>query len=144
MKDRSTGTMTGVWQPLALISQSERTLSLLQNPLHDGSKSIGDYKQEVESSVDTTSRLAGPFVFSTALMEPILTHAGETLVTYLGMDAAMQRPYDTLYKDIIVTIIMTKNCGYSSIRKWLAQQYTGPNGQVYPTSSNDLLKMMNS
>ena len=41
-------------------------------------------------------------------------------------------------------IIMTKNYGYSSVRKWLAQQYTGPNGQVYPTSSDDLVEMMNS
>ena len=39
---------------------------------------------------------------------------------------------------------MTKNCGYGSIRKWLAQQYTSPNGQAYPISSNDLVEMMNS
>ena len=53
---------------------------------------------------------------------------GETLVTYLGMDAATQSPYDPLYKDMVVTIIMTKNCEYDSIKKWLAQQYMGPNG----------------
>ena len=86
MKDRSTGTMTRVWQPLALTSQSERTLSLLQNPLRGGSKSISDYKQEVESSVDTTSRVAESFAFGTALREPILIHAREILVTYLGMN----------------------------------------------------------
>ena len=77
-------------------------------------------------------------------MEPILTNDGETLLTYLGMDAATQSPYDSLYKDIVVTIIMTKNCGYDSIRKWLAQQYMGPNCQAYPTSFNYLVEMMNS
>ena len=45
---------------------------------------------------------------------------------------------------MVVTIIMTKNCGYDSIKKWLAQQYIGPNGQAYPTLSNDLVEMMNS
>ena len=39
---------------------------------------------------------------------------------------------------------MTKNCGYDSIRKWLAQQYTGPNGQAYLTLSNDVVEMMNN
>ena len=76
-------------------------------------------------------------------MELFLTNAGETLLTYLGMDAAIRRPYDTLYKDMIVMIVMTKNCGYTSIKKWLAQQFTGLNGQMYPSLSNDLVEMMN-
>ena len=37
-----------------------------------------------------------------------------------------------------------KNCGYDNLRKWLAQHHMGPNGQAYPTSSNDLVEMMNS
>ena len=120
MKDISTGTMTGVWQPLALITQIQRTLSHLQNPVRGGLKPIGDYKREVESFVDTTSRLGGSFAFGTALMEPILTNDGETLLTYLGMDAVTQSPYDSLYKDMLVTIIINNNCGYDSIIKWLA------------------------
>ena len=77
-------------------------------------------------------------------MEPILTDAGETFLTYLAIAAATRRPYDTRYKNMIVTIIMTKNFGYSSIIKWLTQQHTGPNGQAYPTTSNDVVEMMNS
>ena len=60
------------------------------------------------------------------------------------MDAATKRPNETLYKDIVVNIIMTKNCGYAGVRKWLAQQYTGPNGQAHPTSYNYLVQMMTS
>ena len=98
----------------------------------------------MESFVENTSQLGGLFPFGTTLMEPILTDAGETLVTYLGIDAAHRSPYDTLYKDQIVTIIMTKNCGYESLRKWLSQQHMDPQGLAYPTLSNKLVEMINS
>ena len=104
--------MNGVWEPLAYVTQLQKTVQHLQNPVRGGSTPIGDFKLEVESYVETTCRLGGFFPFGTTLMEPFLADAGETLVTYLGMDAAHQSPYDTLYKDYIVTIIMTKNCGY--------------------------------
>ena len=77
-------------------------------------------------------------------MEPFLTDAGETLTTYLVMDVAHRSPYDALYKDYIVTIIMTKNCGYGSLKKWLLQQDMAPHGLAYPTSSNKLVEMINS
>ena len=54
------------------------------------------------------------------------------------MNTAAQSPYDTLYKDLIITIIMSKNYGYDSLRKWLAQHHMGPHSKKYPTSSNDL------
>ena len=89
MKDRSTGTMTGVWQPLALITQIQKYISHPQNPIHGGLKPIGDYKREVESFVDTTCRLGGFFTYGAALMEPILAYDGETLLTYIAMNAAV-------------------------------------------------------
>ena len=64
-------------------------------------------------------------------MEPILATplpGVTTLQAYIAMNAAARNPYDILYKDLIVTIIMTKNCGYGSLRKWLAQNQMGPNG----------------
>ena len=126
------------------MSQFQQTVLHLQNPICGGLKAIGDYKREVESFVNTTSRLRGSFPFDTALMEPILTDTGETLLTYLAMNAANRSPYDILYKDLVVTIIMTKNCGYDSLRKWLSKQHMGPHGQAYPTSFNELVEMMNS
>ena len=144
MKERSTGTMNGVWQPLALISQFQRTVQHLQNPICGGSKPIGDYKREVESFIEATTRLGRLFLFGTTLIESILTDTGETLVTYIVMDAANRSPCDILYKDYIVTIIMTKNCGYESLRKQLSQQHMAPQGLAYPTSSNELVEMMNS
>ena len=80
-------------------------------------------------------------------MEPILAvplPGATTLQSYVGMDEAAQRLYDTLYKNLIVTIIMTKNCGYSSLSKWLSQNQMSSGGQVYPIKSNDLVEMMNS
>ena len=77
-------------------------------------------------------------------MEPILADGGTTLMTYIAMDAAGQSPYNILYKNLVVTIIMTKNCGYDSLRKRLAQHHMSPHSQACPTSSNDLAEMMNS
>ena len=77
-------------------------------------------------------------------MGPFLTANGETLETYFGMNPAQQAPYEALYEDMIVTIIMLKNCGYDSIRKWLSKQHMGPNAQAYPTVSVELVDMMNS
>ena len=71
-----------------LFLKIQRTLSHLQNLACRDWKPIGDYKQELESFVDTTSRIEGSFTFVTVLMEPILKNNGGTLVAYLGMDAA--------------------------------------------------------
>ena len=60
------------------------------------------------------------------------------------MAATARSPYDSLYKDLIVTVIITKNCGYDNLRKWLAQHHMSPHGQAYLTLSNDLVEMMNS
>ena len=80
--------MNDVWQPLSLMSQFQQTVQHLQNPIHGCSKPIRDYKREVKSFVETTAQLGGLFHFDTTLMEPILTDAGETLVTYLATDVA--------------------------------------------------------
>ena len=39
---------------------------------------------------------------------------------------------------------MIKNCGYESLRRWLSQQYMGPNVQAYPTVLVELVDTMNS
>ena len=144
MKERSTGTMYGVWEPMAYATQLQKTVQHLQNPARGGSTPIRDFKLEVESYVETTCRLGGYFSFGTTLMEPFLTDAGETLTTYLAMDVAHRSPVDALYNDFIVTIIMTKNCEYAFLKKWLSQQHMIPQGLAYPTSSNELVEMMNS
>ena len=65
-------------------------------------------------------------------------------MTYLATDAPDRIPYDILYKDFVVTIIVTKNCVYESLRKWLSQQHMVPQGLAYPTSFNELVEMINS
>ena len=85
----------------------------------------------MESFCDITCRQGGAFAFRTTLMEPILAAplpGTTTLQVYIAMKAATRRPYYTFYKNLIITIIMTKNCGYGSLRKWLAQNHMGPNG----------------
>ena len=67
-----------------------------------------------------------------------------TLQAYVGMNAAAQRSYDILYMNLTVTIIKTKGCSYSSLRKWLAQNQMIPGAQAYTTKSNKLVDMINS
>ena len=71
---------------------------------------IGDYKRTVESCVATTCRLGGLLAFRLTLMEPILatTQLAITLQAYVRMNEVIRCPYDILYTDLIVTIIMTK------------------------------------
>ena len=70
---------------------------------------IGDYKRTVESHVATTQKLAGMLAFGSTLMEPILATAQSavTLQAYVVMNEAQRRPYDLLYADKVVAIIMT-------------------------------------
>ena len=73
----------------------------------------------MELFVDTICQLGRLFAFGTALIEPILTDGGTTLLVYISMDAVTQSSYYNLYKDLVVTIIMTKNYRYDNLRKWL-------------------------
>ena len=104
----------------------------------------GDYKRQVKSGVDTTTRLEGKCAYGTAMMIPFLDDNGETLAMYFAMTPAQQAPCDILYKDMIVTVIMLKNCGYETLRTFLSQQFMSPAAQAYPTVSNALVDMLNS
>ena len=113
----------------------ENNFTFIKSPSR-GQTFTGDYKQEVESFVATLCRLGGTLAFGSALMANILAapFPGPIILhTYVGLDAAARRPYDTLYMDLIATNIMTKNFEYGSLRKWLAQNQMGPGGQAYPT-----------
>ena len=123
MKERSTGTQSGLWPPMALMAHLQKTVQHQQNPVQGGSTSIRDFKREVKSHGATAVQLGGKFAFGSSMMEPILVDDGETLASYLAMDAAHQRPYEDLYKDLAVTIIMLKNYGFKSLRKWLLKQH---------------------
>ena len=118
-----------VWPPLAFVKQLDKTVSYSQSPPRTGTTmSIGDYKRIVESYIATTCKLGDLLAFRSTLMEPILAAAQPvvTLQNYVGMDEAVLRPYDLLYIDLIVTIIMTKECNYGSLKKWLAQNQLIP------------------
>ena len=109
--------------------------------------SIGDYKQAVEADVATSFRLGGTLAFGSTLMEDIMVALlpGVTILqAYTGMKATARRPYDILYMNLIMTIIMTKNYNYNSLRKWLAQNKMIPGTQAYTTKSNELVEMTNS
>ena len=148
MKERCTGGTAGTWEPLAFIKQLDKTISYSQCPPRGGnSMTIGEYKRTVESYVSTTCKLGGLLAFGSTLMEPILAAPQPgvtTLLAYVRMTEVLRRPYDILYKDLIVTIIMTKGCNYSSLRKWLAQNHLIPGSQAYTMVSNELVDMVNS
>ena len=124
LEERRTGTMSGVWQLLAYITQFQKTVLHSENPPQGGQTPTSDYKQEVESHVATTCRLGGTLAYGSTLMLDILAApvpGPTTLQAYVGIDTTARRLYNVLYMDLIVIIIMTKNFGYSSLRKWLAQ-----------------------
>ena len=54
MKERATGTQSGLWPPLAYITHVQKNVGHKQNPTWGGSTSIGDFKRQVEPGVDTT------------------------------------------------------------------------------------------
>ena len=79
-------------------------------------------------------------------MEPILA-ASQPVVTfqaYMAMNEAQRRPYDLLYADKVVAIIMTDGCSFGSLKNWLAQNQLIPGRPAYTSSSNELMDMMNS
>ena len=77
-----------------------------------------------------------------ALMEFVLANSVMTILVKFAMDVVAWSSYDTMYKDLDVIIIMTKNCRYNSLREWLAQHHIGPIVQAFPTSFNDLVEIM--
>ena len=108
--------------PWLMLINYRRLFNIYRTHYTGGSTPIRDFKLEVDSYsyVEITCRLGGFFAFGSTLMEPFLTDANETLGSYLAMDIAHRSPFDALYKDFIVTIIMTKNCGYASLKKRLS------------------------
>ena len=107
---------------------------------------IGDYKRAVESHVATTSKLGGMLAFGSTLMEPILAAAqpAVTLQEYVATNKAARQPYDLLYADKVVTILMTKGCSCGSMKKWLARNQLITGAQAYTSNSNELVDMINS
>ena len=142
MKLQATGTQSGVWGPLAFMMHLGKNLSHLQ-VFNNNVQTIGQFKREIKAQVATTVQLGGKLAYGSKLMEPFLVDAVQTLTTYFTMTPAQQRPYEVLYEDMVVTILMIKNCGYKLLQKWLSQQHMGPNAQANPTVSVELVDMMN-
>ena len=109
MKERATGTQSGPWSPLAYITHLQKNIGH-QQYFRGSATSIGEFKREVESGVATLIQLRGKLAYRSTIMEPFLTDDGETLETYFAMNPVQQAPYEALYKDMVVTIIMLKNC----------------------------------
>ena len=91
-------------------------------------------------------KLGGLLAFGSALMKPILAAANPavTLPAYVAMNEAQRKPYDLLYADKVVAIIMTDGCSFGSLKNWLAQNQLIPGRPAYTSSSNQLMNMMNS
>ena len=145
IKNRCTGAVAGLWEPLAIMKQLITTTNGYQRPKGSTAMTIGDYKRSVESNVATACRMGGEFAFGTKLMELVLDSVQPviTLAQYFVLAPANKRPYEVLYEDAIVAIIITKGCMYSSLREWLAQQEMSGNS-AYSLQSNELVEMINS
>ena len=60
------------------------------------------------------------------------------------MNEAARCPFDLLYADKVVSVIMIDGCSFSILTNWLAQTKLIPGRPAYTPSSNDLIDMMNS
>merc|ERR1711865_1282862 len=89
--------------------------------------------------------MGGECTFGTKLMELVLDSVQPVIILaqYFVLAPANKRPYEVLYEDAIVAIIITKGCMYSSLREWLAQQEMSGNS-AYLLQSNELVEMINS
>ena len=129
LKERCTGGSAGVWEPLAYIRQLKKTISFSQSPPRGGTPIPNEeYKRTVESYTATTMKLGGLLSFGSTLMEPILA-ASQPVVTlqeYVAMNEAQRRPYDLLYADKVVAVIMTDGYSFGSLKNWLAQNQLIP------------------
>ena len=145
IKNRCTGAVAGLWEPLAIMKQLITSTNAYQRPKGCPAMSIGDYKRSVESNVATACRMGGDFAYGTKLMELVLNEQNPviTLAQYFALAPVDKRPYDILYEDAIVAIIITKGCMYSSLREFLAQQELSGNS-AYSLQSNELVEMINS
>ena len=147
LKEKCTGGSAGVWPPLAYLRQLNKTISFSQSPPQGGTPMPnGEYKCTVKSYTTTTMKLGGLLAFRSTLMESILATSQPvvTLQGYVGMNEAARRPYDLLYANKIVLVIMTDGCSFGSLKKWLAQNQLIPGQPAYTSSSNELINMMNS
>ena len=84
--------------------------------------------------------------FGTGLMRPILAadRPPIALASYVEMNEVDCRPYDLLFEDTIVSIILTRSCNFDSLRTWLAQNHLIPGSQAYTTVSNEVVDMINT
>ena len=113
-----------------------KTVLHVQNLPQGGHTPTSDYKQSMEAHVTTIYMIGGTLTYEPALLEDILAAPATgsiSLQAYVGMNAVARHPYDILYMDLIVIIIMAKNCAYNSLRKWLAQNQMIPGAQAYTT-----------
>ena len=128
----------------------QKAFSYYQKPPKNGpAMSTGDYKRTLESLVDTVFKAGGLFAFGTKLMEPILAGTGaapaETIATYMAMDLETRKPFDLVYKDRVVGLLMVKGNKYTSMRRHLMQAQLQPGVEcVYPIGGNATAEMMDN
>ena len=84
--------------------------------------------------------------FGAGLMRPILEAAQPpiTIAQYAALDEDGWQPYNVLYEDAIVSMILTRTCDYDSLRTWLAQNHLIPGSQAYTMVSNEVVDMINT
>jgi hypothetical protein len=85
---------SSTWEPLARLRHIRKSITYMQKPKNAPiAIDTAQYKRHLSVYVGNASRAGGDFVFGTKFYEPFLTADGETLISYLGMNAANKKVY---------------------------------------------------
>lgn len=134
---------SSTWEPLGRIRHFRKTLTYLQKPKSAPTAiDTAQYKRHLCVYVGNASRAGGDFVFGTKFYEPFLVADGETLVSYLGMDAAGKKIYDKKVNDLIVSVLMIEGCKSKALKTNLKNLFLTGNPDCYPVTASKAYELI--
>ena len=131
---------------LARLQLFRKSVSFQQKPRHKNvSMETSKYKRTFEVHIDSVMEKSGMFAFGTSWWEPLLTANGQSLATFIAMDAVNQNKYNALVKDEIIGMLMIEGCDSEGLKNHLKNEYK-INGKIdcYPTTSSKAADLIDS
>jgi hypothetical protein len=134
---------SSTWEPLGRIRHFRKTVTYLQKPKSPPTAiDTSQYKRHLSMYVGNASRAGGDLVFGTKFYEPLLIADGETLVSYLGMDAAGKKVYDKKVNDLIVSVLMIEGCKSKALKTNLKNLFLTGNPDCYPVTASKAYELI--
>ncbi|OEU07145.1 hypothetical protein FRACYDRAFT_251618 [Fragilariopsis cylindrus CCMP1102] len=134
---------TSTWEPLARLRHIRKSITYMQKPKNASSAvDTAQYKRHLSVYVNNACRAGGDFVFGTKLYEPFLADNGQTLISYLGMNASDKKIYDKKVNDMVVGILMIEGCKSKGLKTNLKNQFLTGNADCYPVTASKAYELI--